>query len=160
MTATYVLGIDLGTTNSVVAYAPLDAKSPEVELLELPQLVAANTIESRNSLPSFLYVAPEHEAASGALDLPWQSGQPFAVGEFARRQGAEMPERTVVAAKSWLAHSRVDRREPIFPQLVTLADLHHRLARDLALASIKPLGFAKIFQRRFNKLNLLVRACR
>ena len=115
MTATYVLGIDLGTTNSVVAYAPLDAKSPEVELLELPQLVAANTIESRNSLPSFLYVAPEHEAASGALDLPWQSGQPFAVGEFARRQGAEMPERTVVAAKSWLAHSRVDRREPILP---------------------------------------------
>ena len=115
MTAKYVLGIDLGTTNSVVAYAPLDSKSPEIELLEIPQLVAANTIEARHSLPSFLYIAPEHEASSGALDLPWESGRRFAVGEFARRQGAEMPERTVAAAKSWLAHSRVDRRQPILP---------------------------------------------
>jgi hypothetical protein len=115
MSAKYVLGIDLGTTNSVVAYAPLDSKSPEIELLEIPQLVAANTIEARHSLPSFLYIAPEHEAASGALDLAWESGRQFAVGEFARRQSAEMPERTVVAAKSWLAHSRVDRREPILP---------------------------------------------
>ena len=48
MTAKYVLGIDLGTTNSVVAYAPLDAKSPEIELLEIPQLVAANTLEVRH----------------------------------------------------------------------------------------------------------------
>ena len=115
MTTNYVLGIDLGTTNSVVAYAPLDAKSPEIELLEIPQLVAANTIEARHSLPSFLYIAPEHEASSGALDLPWESGRRLAVGEFARRQGAEMPERTVVAAKSWLADSRVDRRQPIVP---------------------------------------------
>jgi hypothetical protein len=115
MTAKYVLGIDLGTTNSVVAYAPLHSKSPEIELLEIPQLVAANTIEARYSLPSFLYIAPQHQASSGALDLPWESGRQFAVGEFARRQGAEMPERTVAAAKSWLAHSRVDRRQPILP---------------------------------------------
>ena len=47
MTAKYVLGIDLGTTNSVLAYAALDAKSPEIELLEFPQLVAANTLEVR-----------------------------------------------------------------------------------------------------------------
>ena len=67
------------------------------------------------SLPSFLYLAPEHEASSGALDLPWESRRRFAVGEFARRQGADMPERTVVAAKSWLAHRRVDRRQPILP---------------------------------------------
>jgi molecular chaperone DnaK (HSP70) len=70
MTAQYVLGIDLGTTNNVVAYAALDSKSPEIELLGIPQLVAANTIEVRQSLPSFLYIAPEHDAASGALDLP------------------------------------------------------------------------------------------
>jgi hypothetical protein len=115
MTAKYVLGIDLGTTNSVVAYAPLDSKSPEIELLEIPQLVAASTIENRLSLPSFLYIAPEQEASGGSLDLSWDGGRRFAVGEFARRQGAEMPERTVVAAKSWLAHSRVDRRQPIVP---------------------------------------------
>ncbi len=32
---------------------------------------------------------------------------------LARRQAAEVPDRTVAAAKSWLAHSRVDRRQPI-----------------------------------------------
>jgi hypothetical protein len=115
MTAKYVLGIDLGTTNSVVAYAALDAKSPEVGLLEIPQLVAANAVEAWQALPSFLYIAPEHEGASGALDLPWACGPQFAVGELARRRAAEMPERTVAAAKSWLAHSRVDRRQSILP---------------------------------------------
>ncbi|MAT69862.1 MAG: molecular chaperone DnaK [Planctomycetaceae bacterium] len=115
MSAKYALGIDLGTTNCVLAYAPLEAKAAEVTLLELPQLVAAGTIESRQSLPSFQYLAPEHEAASGALDMPWASERKFAVGEMARRQGAEMPERTVAAAKSWLCHSRADRRAPILP---------------------------------------------
>ena len=111
----YVIGIDLGTTNSVLAYAPLDADEPRLELLPIPQLVAAGTVESRTMLPCFLYLAAPHEAGGGALDLPWASGRDFAVGEFARRQAAEMPDRTVAAAKSWLCHSRVDRRQPILP---------------------------------------------
>jgi hypothetical protein len=114
MTARYVIGIDLGTTNCVLAYAPLDSDAPHVELLPIPQLVAAGTIDLRKSLPSFLYIAPEHEA-QGGLDLPWASGRKYAVGEYARRQGADMPDRTVVAAKSWLCHSRVDRRAPLLP---------------------------------------------
>ena len=39
----------------------------------------------------------------------------YLVGEIALRRAAETPERTVVSAKSWLTHSRVDRREPILP---------------------------------------------
>ena len=39
----------------------------------------------------------------------------FAVGELARRRAADAPQRTVGAAKSWLCHSRVDRRQPILP---------------------------------------------
>ena len=113
--AKYVIGIDLGTTNSVLAYAPLDADQPRLELLPIPQLVAPATVESRSMLPSFLYLANPHEAGGGALDLPWAARREFAVGEFARRQGAEMPDRTVAAAKSWLCHSRVDRRQPILP---------------------------------------------
>jgi len=66
-------------------------------------------------LPSFLYLASPHETGGGAMDLPWASQRDFAVGEFARRQGAEVPDRTVGAAKSWLAHSRVDRHQPILP---------------------------------------------
>lgn len=115
MDATYIIGIDLGTTNCVLAYAPITGELPEVRLLDVPQLVAAGTIEARPSLPSFLYLAPSHETAGGALDLPWATGQPFAVGEYARRQGAEVPDRTVAAAKSWLCHSRVDRRRAILP---------------------------------------------
>jgi len=114
MPAQCVIGFDLGTTNSVLASAALDADKPRLELLPIPQLVAAGTTESFSMLPSFLYLAAEHEAA-GTLDLPWAADREFAVGEFARRQAAEMPDRTVAAAKSWLCHSRVDRRRPILP---------------------------------------------
>jgi hypothetical protein len=114
MTAKYILGFDLGTTNSVLAYTPLDAAEPRVEVLPIPQLTAAGTVESRTMLPSFLYLASAHESR-GAYDLPWAAGRQFAVGEFARRQGAEVPDRTVGAAKSWLCHSRVDRHQPILP---------------------------------------------
>jgi Hsp70 protein len=111
----YVLGIDLGTTNSVLGYAALAAERPEVQLLPIPQLVAPGVVESRTTLPSFLYLAPEHEAAGGAFDLPWRKANTIVVGEMARRQSAENPQRTVAGAKSWLAHSRVDRHQPILP---------------------------------------------
>jgi len=115
MSAKYIVGIDLGTTNSVLAYAGLDADVPQVDLLAIPQLVAAGTVEPRTMLPSFLYLASEHEVGAGAYDLPWANKRDFAVGELARRQAADVPDRTVGAAKSWLAYSRVDRRQPILP---------------------------------------------
>jgi len=115
VTAQYVIGIDLGTTNSVLAYAPINAEKPQVQLLQIPQLTAAGSIENRNTLPSFLYLAPDHEATGGALDLPWQSGQTQVAGELARKQAADAPQRTVTAAKSWLCHSKVDRHQPILP---------------------------------------------
>jgi molecular chaperone DnaK (HSP70) len=115
MSAQYIIGIDLGTTNSVLAYAPLNVEQPQVELLSIPQLVATTTLESRTMLPSFAYLATERETNDGALDLPWAAQRDFAIGEFARQRGAEFPDRTVAAAKSWLCHSRVDRRQPILP---------------------------------------------
>ncbi|MCA9122961.1 MAG: Hsp70 family protein [Planctomycetaceae bacterium] len=115
MTARYVLGIDLGTTNSVLSYAALDADAAEVKLLEIPQLVTASTTELRSALPSFTYLATEQEASDGGLDLPWSESRRFAVGEYARNRSAEAPDRTVGAAKSWLCHQRVDRRQPILP---------------------------------------------
>jgi len=115
MSAQYVLGIDLGTTNCVLAYAPLDAEVPEIRDLPIPQLVDAMTHERRTMLPAFTYLGSEHDMAGGALDVPWASNRPFAVGEYARRKSAESPQRTVGAAKSWLCHSRVDRRQPILP---------------------------------------------
>ena len=115
MSTRFVVGIDLGTTNSVLAYCHLDAERAQIEVLRAPQLVAPGTIESRKMLPSFTYLAGEHEASGGSLDLPWARERRFAVGEFARLKAAEAPDRTVGAAKSWLCHSRVDRRQPILP---------------------------------------------
>ncbi|MBM4089084.1 MAG: Hsp70 family protein [Planctomycetes bacterium] len=115
MSARFVLGIDLGTTNCVLAYASLEADQPHVHLVSVPQLVDRGTTEGRTVLPAFLYLAGPHDAAGGSLDLPWSSDRSFAVGEFARRQTADAPQWTVGAAKSWLCHSRVDRRQPILP---------------------------------------------
>ena len=113
----YVIGIDLGTTNSVVAYASIDVDSdtPLIELLQLPQLVAAGTVEAHESLPSFVYLATEAEANNQSLDLPWPSETKTAVGQFARTRSADAPNRSVVSAKSWLCHNKVDRRAPILP---------------------------------------------
>jgi hypothetical protein len=115
MSARYVIGIDLGTTNCVIAFSPLTGDRPVIELLPIPQLVSPGTIESGFGLPSYLYLAAEHESAQGGLGLPWLAAPRFAAGEFARRQSAEHPERTVAAAKSWLCHSRADRHQPILP---------------------------------------------
>lgn len=113
VTAKYIIGIDLGTTNSVLAYAPLDGDGPQVELLKIPQLVDENTVEARTSLPSFCHLAGGD--SNGKLDLPWAPDRNFSVGELARRQSADAPDRTISAAKSWLSHARVDRRAPILP---------------------------------------------
>ncbi len=118
----YILGIDLGTTNSVLAYSELSGESPEVRLLPIPQLVAPATLENRDSLPSFLYLPSETEQKGNDYRLPTtgKKGKPApspesVVGELARWRSAEVPDRTVSAAKSWLCHSKVDRREPILP---------------------------------------------
>jgi len=115
MMAKFVIGIDLGTTNSVLAYSPLGGDHSEVRVLPIPQVVAAGTVESRSSLPSFLYVAADHERTAGLFDLPWSTHRGYVVGELARRRAADAPERTIGAAKSWLSHSRVDRRQAILP---------------------------------------------
>jgi molecular chaperone DnaK (HSP70) len=115
MPSQYIVGIDLGTTNSVLAYAELGGERPEVKLLAIPQLSAPGVVEDRTSLPSFMYLPPEHETTGSSFDLPWKAGASFVVGELARRQSAEAPQRSVSAAKSWLAHSKVDRHQAILP---------------------------------------------
>ncbi len=115
MSAQFVIGIDLGTTNSVLSYAALSDEKPHVQVLPIPQLVAANTIESRPVLPSFLYLATADEVTSRAFSLPWNEQSAFATGYAARSLSAEFPDRTVGAAKSWLCHSKVDRHQAILP---------------------------------------------
>jgi len=114
----YIVGIDLGTTNSVVAF--LDARLEDEELrrvpvFEVPQLVAQGQVQARAKLPSFLYLPTSHELPPGSLRIPWAEERPFAVGEFARDRGALVPGRLVSSAKSWLSHASVDRTAEILP---------------------------------------------
>ena len=103
----YSVGIDLGTTNCVVAWAELsDGKpddAPEITLLPIPQWVAPGEIESRTSLPSFVYLPRDGEIDSLRSDF-CSDPAGGVVGEYAKRQAADNPGRVVVAAKSWLCH--------------------------------------------------------
>ncbi len=109
-----IVGIDLGTTNSALAHADPE-KSARIVSDEIPQLVGAGELLPRPTLPSFLYLAGEHELPPEALALPWGGPTDRIVGEFARTQGSNVPGRLVASAKSWLCHPRVDRLAPILP---------------------------------------------
>jgi len=117
----YIVGIDLGTTNCVVAYADMQlerapGKMAKIDLFRVPQLTGPGVVELRDSLPSFLYVKEGHEDASNSLELPWQEEDTVTVaGEFARERGAEVPHKLISSAKSWLCNSAVDRETPILP---------------------------------------------
>jgi len=113
--ARYIVGIDLGTTNSAVAYVDTAAPALRIESFALPQLVSEGTVAERPTLPSFLYIGGEHDVGPEALALPWDAQRRYAVGEFARAQGARVPGRLVTSAKSWLCHGGVDREAAILP---------------------------------------------
>src|SRR5688500_18796176 len=112
----YIVGIDLGTTNSAVAYVDTREEPPRVRTLAVPQLVAPGQVEARDTLPSFHYEAASGEFAAGALALPWDAAEAgYAVGFFARDFGETSPGRLVSSAKSWLSHAGVDRTAELLP---------------------------------------------
>ena len=118
--ARYLIGIDLGTTNSALAY--LDADRPpkpdgrvEIRPFAVPQLVAPGEMKERALLPSFLYLPGSHDLPAGSTALAWDANRDFVVGEFARNQGSKIPGRLVTSAKSWLCHSGVDRSAALLP---------------------------------------------
>ena len=116
MESRYVIGIDLGTTNTAVAYVDLARKGGRrIERFEVPQLVASGELGHAATLPSFLYLPGPHDLPEGSLALPWDARRDYAVGVLAREQGARVPGRLVASAKSWLSHSGVDRTSAILP---------------------------------------------
>ena len=119
MTARFLIGIDLGTTNSAVAFVDSAAADPRVRVFEVPQLVAPGEVAPRRQLPSFVYLASEIDLAPHETVLPWPQLPTGAlrpvVGELARSQGARMASRMIASAKSWLCHPGVDRNAPILP---------------------------------------------
>ncbi len=117
MVSKYIVGIDLGTTNSAVARCDATAgeKESPIEVRRIPQLVNPNEVAERTLLPSFLYIPGEVDFPKGSIALPWEAEPKFVLGELARKRGAENPNRLVASAKSWLSYSGVDRTAPILP---------------------------------------------
>ena len=114
----YLIGIDLGTTNSVVAYIDAqngaDEGSP-IRVFPVPQLVAHGEVRSFPALPSFLYFPTQDEVSAGVVSATWNEDPPMVTGVHAREQGVLVPSRQVSSAKSWLAYRDVDRRARILP---------------------------------------------
>ncbi len=106
-----IVGIDLGTTHCAVSYSSGDG----IVDFAIPQLVGPGRLQALPLLPSSLYLAGAHEFSDGLLDLPWGKGSLRICGQMAREYGAKTPGRLVHSAKSWLCHSRVDRRAAILP---------------------------------------------
>lgn len=129
----YVVGIDLGTSNTVVAYN--EPGSDEIHVFEVEQLVGLGEVGARPLLPSSRYHPAAGELNAGDLQLPWHHAEPNAthpahaahaahakhatpapiVGQLARMLGAQVPGRLVASAKSWLSYSAVDRLAAILP---------------------------------------------
>jgi len=119
----YIIGIDLGTTNSAVSYVDLQAaqtRGKRIKLFKIPQLTGYGEVTGLSTLPSFLYIPGKYDISQEATDLPWQrevrhrSDENF-VGAFARDHGAKIPSRLVSSAKSWLCHTNADRQGNILP---------------------------------------------
>lgn len=111
----FLIGIDLGTTNSASAAVDTRVRDPRVELFRVPQLTAPAVVEARPVLPSFLYFPEPDEIARGAVALPWDPAPAAIAGVLARDAGALAPARQVSSAKSWLAHPGVDRHAAFLP---------------------------------------------
>ncbi len=105
----YAVGIDLGTTNTVIASALLESDD-EARVFDVPQLVSGREVEARALLSSTLYAPFDGELTDDPFgDAPW------IIGEQARRRGAEVAGRLVASSKSWLVHGAVDRTAAILP---------------------------------------------
>ncbi|HXY52593.1 MAG TPA: Hsp70 family protein [Terriglobales bacterium] len=116
MAAKYIVGIDLGTTNSALARCDATADDESrIEIRSILQLVNPNDVAERSLLPSFLYLPGEFDFPKGSLALPWDAEPKVVIGELARKRGAESPNRLVASAKSWLSYAAVNRTAPILP---------------------------------------------
>ena len=121
--AQYLVGIDLGTTHTVVCYADLSngAQNAQPQLFEIEQLIAPGEVAKRPLLPSFRYHPAEGELAKEQRVLPWAEQKlpgdstPYVVGELARNLGSKVEGRLIASAKSWLSHDKVDRSAEILP---------------------------------------------
>ncbi len=127
----YCVGIDLGTTNSVVAYvdtlrAHRDTECSRVCAIE--QKVGPAAEQTLDHIPSALLYDP-------SSDPIWT------VGQYASDQARYQPQKVVMSAKSWLSHGAVNREAAILPwgstEIPVEAHLSPVNASSLILSAIR-----------------------
>lgn len=110
----YLVGIDLGTTNTVVTWTPIsaaEAETPaEINLFSLVQEQAKGAVEKLEVMPSFIFERLKEKPV-----LNWEDDSQYIIGDYARERGAEVPDRLISSAKSWLCNTRIDRTQPVLP---------------------------------------------
>jgi len=129
----FVVGLDLGTTNSAMAYVDTNESPRRIRTFAIPQVVAPGQIEARDTLPSFHYQPASGEFSDESTALPWQcrphspsaeasttkarhaERDGYIAGHFARDHGTLVPGRMISSAKSWLCHAGVDRTADLLP---------------------------------------------
>ena len=110
----FFVGIDLGTSNCALAFSRV--ASEEITLLDIPQLAQPGQVLCQKTLPSVSYLPLREEAKHCHHTLPWKEGaSPFVLGAWAKTRAAELPDRVVSSAKSWLCNAQVDRLGEILP---------------------------------------------
>ncbi len=123
----FSIGIDLGTTNSVLAYEPLEDGPLEdrplddtsledgaaAAVLAISQWGSPTTLVEQPILPSFLYL-PEDDIAAQMCGGRLGEGD-WIVGRFARIMAQDGPGRVAHSAKSWLCHHGADREASFLP---------------------------------------------
>jgi hypothetical protein len=116
--SSYIIGIDLGTTNCTMAYAPLQTEEhqmPSIQQFEIPQIQDRGTQGAQAALPSFIYFPLQEELSAKIASINWDQDRSYCVGAFAKERGVELPSRMIHSAKSWLCHVGIDRREKNLP---------------------------------------------
>lgn len=116
--ASYIIGIDFGTTNCTMAYTSIQTEmqaNPKVEQFAITQLTSDQKVSASLSLPSFIYYPLKEELKAKVAMIPWDSDRTYAIGTYARDRGGELPTRLITSAKSWLCHPTINRREKLLP---------------------------------------------
>ncbi len=121
----YLVGIDLGTTHTVVAYAAFNDPEKHIHLFEIPQLIAPGEVADRPLLPSVRYHPAIGELSADSGFLNTDDGA--VLGEAARILGAKTQGRLVTSAKSWLSHTAVDHAAAICLGVAMSRCLKYRL---------------------------------
>jgi len=113
----YVIGIDLGTTNSALAYTELHAESEQIEVqpMLIPQLTNPGEVRDEALLPSSLYLPGSRDFPAGSISLPWENDPQVVVGKLAQETRSENTGRWC-PQQSWLSHAR-DRTSAILPSM-------------------------------------------